>query len=180
MLHDNAAFSSRLHSSWPCVLASKIDGIIFYVDVAEARQDEHAKVGRRLPRSVAGRPRTGDRRPVPEVIVVAAAATGAGEMTDVVIGSVDDIPVARAARSPSTESRSRSSGCGTARCVPSTRCARTGAGHWQTGWPTTGSWCVRCTATHSTCAPEAAGGAGMSVRSYSVSTVEGAIRVTPA
>jgi hypothetical protein len=31
MLHDNAAFSSRLHSSWPCVLASKIDGIIFYV-----------------------------------------------------------------------------------------------------------------------------------------------------
>ena len=28
MLRDHAAFSSRLHSSWPCAFASKIDGII--------------------------------------------------------------------------------------------------------------------------------------------------------
>ena len=32
MVRDQAAFSSRLRSSRPCALASKIDGIILYVD----------------------------------------------------------------------------------------------------------------------------------------------------
>ena len=96
-------------------------------------------------------------------------------MTDVVIGSVDGIPVGEA-RTFAVDGkqiavfRLRD---GSLRAIDAV-CPH-GAGHWQTGWPTTGSWCPLHGHTFDVCT-----GAGMSVRSYSVSTVEGAIRVTPA
>ena len=122
-----------------------------------------------------------DRGPVPDVAAAAAAPPGAGAMTRASRCSARSTRCqpGRAARSRSTASRSPSSGCGTARCGRSTPCARTAAGRWPTGSPTTQVVvCPLHDHTFDMCTGTEVSGSGMSVRSYPVQDVDGTIRIT--